>query len=74
MKKKNIVTRTLEEVLARRRRGYSGVDSERVNAMTPEDIERLAEQDDKRLGIDPEEWGEARRVDVIPDGRQKPAS
>ena len=26
--------------------------------MTPEDIERLADEDDKRLGIDPDEWGE----------------
>ena len=57
-----IITRTLEEIRERRRKGISGIDWEKVNAMTPEDIERLADEDDKRLGIDPDEWGEPYRV------------
>jgi len=35
-------------------------------ASTPcEDIERLADEDDERLGIDPDEWGEPYRVNGI---------
>ncbi len=41
------------------------IDWDRVNAMTPEDIERLADKDDERLGIDPDEWGEPYRVNGI---------
>ena len=33
--------------------------------MTDEDIERLADEDDERLGIDPDEWGEPYRVERI---------
>ena len=65
MKKGNTITRTIEEALEYRRKGISGVDWDRVNAMTPEDIERLADEDDKRLGIDPNEWGEPYWVNGI---------
>ena len=42
-----------------------GIDWEKVNAMTPEDIERLADEDDKLRGIDPDEWGEPYWVNGI---------
>jgi len=58
MKKENIVRYTLEEIEERIEKGESKTDWDRINAMTPEDIERLADEDDKRLGIDPDEWGE----------------
>ena len=67
MKKGNTVRYTLDEALEYRRKRISGVDWEKVNAMTPEDIERLADEDDKRLGIDPDEWGEPYRVNGIDD-------
>ena len=58
MKKGNTIRRSLEEIRERRKKGISGINWDKVNAMTPEDIERLADEDDKRLGIDPGEWGE----------------
>ncbi|MFV1981791.1 MAG: hypothetical protein ACC655_11605, partial [Rhodothermia bacterium] len=58
---------TLEEIEDRIRRGESKTDWDRINAMTPEDIERLADEDDKRLGIDPDEWGEPVWVNGIED-------
>jgi hypothetical protein len=33
--------------------------------MTDEEIERNADEDDKRLGIDPDEWGEPYWVNGI---------
>ena len=68
MKKTTIVRRSLDEVLELRRCGYSGIDAERVETMTPEEIERLADEDDERLGIDTEQWGEGYKVRAIPDG------
>jgi hypothetical protein len=59
MKRKGtIVSYTIDEIRQMNREKGSGIDWEKVNAMTPEDIERLADEDDKRLGIDPDEWGE----------------
>jgi hypothetical protein len=65
MKKENIVRFTLEEIRERRRKGLSKTDWDRINAMTPEEIERLADEDDEMLGIKPEDWGEPRWVDGI---------
>ncbi len=65
MKKENIVRYTLEEIEERIRRGESKTDWDRINSMTEEDIERLADEDDKRLGIDPDEWGEPYWVNGI---------
>ena len=62
MKKGITITRSLEQALEYRRKAISGVSRDRANAMTDEDIERLADEDDKRLGIDPDEWGEPYRV------------
>ena len=58
MKKENIVRYTLEEIKERIRKGESKTDWDRINAMTEEDIERLADEDDELHGIDPAEWGE----------------
>jgi hypothetical protein len=58
MKRKGTIVRySIEEIRQMNRGKGSGIDWEKVNAMTPEDIERLADEDDKRLGIDPSEWG-----------------
>ena len=66
MKRKGtIVSYTLDEIRKMNREKGSGIDWEKVNAMTPEDIERLADEDDKRLGIDPNEWGEPYWVNGI---------
>jgi hypothetical protein len=42
--------------------------------MTPEEIERLADEDDKRLGINADEWGAAHRVNGISNDRQETSS
>ena len=65
MKKENIARYTLEEIEERIRTGESKTDWDRINAMTPEEIERLADEDDKFHGIDPDEWGEPRWVEGI---------
>ena len=67
MKKGNTVRRTLEEALEYRRKGISGVDWDRVNAMTDEEIERNALEDNRRHGIDDDWYKGAERVDRIED-------
>lgn len=59
-----IVSYSIKEIRQMHREKGSGIDWEKVNAMTPEDIERLADEDDKELGIDPDEWGEPYRVNA----------
>jgi len=66
-KKERIVRYTLEEIRERRRKGLSKTDWDRINSMTEEDIERLADEDDKELGIDSDEWGEPVWVNGIED-------
>lgn len=67
MKTENIVRYSLEEIEERIRKGESRTDWNLVNAMTPEDVERLADEDDRRLGIDPDEWGKPVWVNGIED-------
>ena len=55
MKKGRIVRYTLEEIRERRKKGLSKTDWDRINAMTDEEIERLALEDNKRHGI-PDDW------------------
>ncbi len=55
MKEGNTIRRTLEEIRERRRKGINDIDWERVNAMTDDEIERLALQDNRHHGID-DEW------------------
>lgn len=54
-KKENIVRFTDEEIRARRARGKSGIDWDRINSMTDEEIERNALEENRRLGI-PDDW------------------
>lgn len=54
-KKENIRRYTAEEIRARRARGDTGIDWERINAMTDEEIERNALEENRRLGI-PDDW------------------
>jgi uncharacterized protein (DUF4415 family) len=54
-KKENLVRFTIEEIRARRESGKSGIDWDRINAMTEEEIERNAREENKRLGI-PDDW------------------
>ena len=65
MKKGNTIRFSLEEIRERRRRGISGIDWEKVNAMTDEDIERLALEDNKRHGIRDDWYKGAVRVNGI---------
>ena len=63
MKRKGTIVRySIEEIRQMNREKGPDIDWDKVIAMTPEDIERLADEDDKRLGIDPDEWGEPYRV------------
>ena len=54
-KKENIVRFTADEIRARRESGESGIDWDRINAMTPEEIERNALEENRRSGI-PDDW------------------
>ena len=54
-KKGNIVQFTEEEIRDRVERGDTKTDWDRVNAMTPEEIERNALEENRRLGI-PDDW------------------
>lgn len=51
----NIVRFTLDEILERVRKGDTKTDWDRVNAMTEEEIERNALEENRRLGI-PDDW------------------
>ena len=51
----NILRFTLDEILERVRRGETKTDWDRVNAMTEEEIERNALEENRRLGI-PDDW------------------
>ena len=55
MKEENIVRYTAEEIRERRRRGKTRSDWDRINAMTEEEIERNALEENRRLGI-PDDW------------------
>jgi hypothetical protein len=61
---------TSEEIRQINRRGGSGIDWDRVNAMSEEEIERNALEDNRRLGI-PDDWYKdayvARPVERDPD-------
>ena len=65
MKKGNTIRFSLEEIRERRRRGISGIDWKKVNAMTDEDIERLALEDNRRHGIRDDWYKGAVRVNGI---------
>jgi hypothetical protein len=65
MKKENIVRMSFEEAEERRRKGISGIDWKNVNAMTDEDIERLALEDNRRHGIRDDWYKGAVRVNGI---------
>ena len=66
MKRKGTIVRySIEEIRQMNREKGPDIDWDKVNAMTPEDIERLADEDDKRLGIDPDEWGEPYWVNAM---------
>ena len=60
-----LVTRTLEEIRERRNRGLSKTDWDRINAMTDEEIERNALEDNRRHGIDDDWYKGAERVNGI---------
>ena len=62
MRKENIIRRSFEEVEKRRRQGMDHIDWDRVNAMTDEEIERNALEDNKRHGIDDDWYKGAVRV------------
>jgi len=56
MRKKVTTARfTSEEIRQINRRSGSGIDWDRVNAMTEEEIERNALEENRRLGI-PDDW------------------
>lgn len=60
MKKKGrIVSYSTDELQAMQARGESQTDWARVNAMTSEEIERLADEDDAENGIEPGDWSKA---------------
>ena len=71
MKKGRIVRYTLEEIKERRKKGLSKTDWDRINAMTDEEIERNAIEDDRIHGF-PEDWGEARWVEGIGKNERRP--
>ena len=54
-KKENIVQFTEEEIWERVRKGETNTDWARIDAMTPEEIERNALEENKRSGI-PNDW------------------
>ena len=54
-RKVNIVRYTDEEIEERIGKGLAKVDWDRINAMTPEEIERNALEENRRLGI-PDDW------------------
>lgn len=55
MKKGRTIRYTLEEIRERRKKGLSKTDWDRINAMTDEEIERNAREDNRRHGI-PDDW------------------
>ena len=55
MKKGNTIQRSLEEIRERRRKGINEIDWDLVNAMTDEEIERNALEDNRRHGVD-DDW------------------
>jgi len=56
MRKKVTTARfTSEEIRQINRRSGSGIDWDRVNAMTEEEIERNALEENRRLGV-PDDW------------------
>jgi uncharacterized protein (DUF4415 family) len=60
---------TLDEILDRVRRGETGTDWDRVNAMTDEEIERNAFEENRRLGI-PDDWHKDAYA-VYPVGKER---
>ena len=62
MKKENIIRRSFAEIEERRRKGLDNIDWDRVNAMTDEEIERNALEDNRRHGIDDDWYKGAERV------------
>jgi uncharacterized protein (DUF4415 family) len=69
VKKETTVSHTWEEIDERRRRGVSEVDWDRVNAMTEEEIERNALEENRRLGI-PDDWHKDAYA-VYPVGKER---
>ncbi len=65
MKKENIIRRSFAEIEERRRKGLDNIDWDRVNAMTDEEIERNALEDNRRHGIDDDWYKGAERVNGI---------
>ncbi len=56
MKRKGTIVRySIEEIREMNREMGSGVDWDRVNAMTDEEIERNAREENRRLGF-PDDW------------------
>ena len=65
MKKENIIRRSFEEIEEHRRQGGDNIDWKHVNAMTDEEIERNALEDNRRHGIDDDWYKGAERVNGI---------
>ncbi len=65
MKKSRTVRYTIEEIRERRKKGLSKTDWDRINAMTEEEIERNALEDNRRHGIDDDWYKGAERVNGI---------
>ena len=57
-REENIVRYTDEEIAERIRKGETRTDWDRINAMTEEEIERNALEENRRLGI-PDDWYKA---------------
>ena len=69
----SIVRYTLEEIRKMNREEGSGIDWDRVNSMTDEEIERNAREENRRLGF-PDDWYKtATRVNKC-DGEKDPES
>jgi len=72
MKRKGtIVSYTIDEIRQMNREKGSGIDWDRVNAMTDEEIERNAREENRRLGFSDDWYKTATRVNKRDSDRDR---